>query len=67
MKQKNIKVNNVEVENNQITIEKIELNEFDIKKELMKSVMDTERNPDITFETIKFIIDAEIVHKWVCF
>ena len=63
MKQKNIKVNNVEVENNQITIEKIELNEFDIKKELMKSVMDTEQNPDIAFETIKFIIDAEIVHK----
>ena len=63
MKQKNIKVNNVEVENNQITIEKVELNEFDIKKELMKSVMDTERNPDIAFETIKFIIDAEIVHE----
>ena len=63
MKQKNIKVNNVEVENNQITIEKVELNEFDIKKELMKSVMDTERNPDIAFETIKFIIEAEIVHK----
>ena len=63
MKQKNIKVNNVEVENNQITIEKVELNEFDIKKELMKSVMDTERNPDIAFETIKFIIEAERVHK----
>ena len=63
MKQKNITVNNVEVENNQITIEKVELNEFDIKKELIKSVMDTERNPDIAFETIKFIIDAEIVHK----
>ena len=63
MKQKNIKVNNVEVEKNQITIEKVELNEFDIKKELMKSVMDTEQNPDIAFETIKFIIDAEIVHK----
>ena len=63
MKQKNIKVNNVEVENNQITIEKVELNDFDIKKELMKSVMDTERNPDIAFETIKFIIEAEIVHK----
>ena len=63
MKQKNIKVNNVEVESKQITIEKVELNEFDIKKELMKSVMDTERNPDIAFETIKFIIDAEIVHK----
>ena len=63
MKQKNITVNKVEVENNQITIEKVELNEFDIKKELMKTVMDTERNPDIAFETIKFIIDAEIVHK----
>ena len=63
MKQKNIKVNNVEVENNKITIEKVELNEFDIKKELMKSVMDTEQNPDIAFETIKFIIEAEIVHK----
>ena len=63
MKQKNITVNKVEVENNQITIEKVELNEFDIKKELIKSVMDTERNPDIAFETIKFIIDAEIVHK----
>ena len=63
MKQKNIKVNNVEVENNQITIEKVELNDFDIKKELMKSVMDTERNPDIAFETIKFIIEAEIVHE----
>ena len=63
MKQKNITVNNVEVENTQITIEKVELNEFDIKKELIKSVMDTEQNPDIAFETIKFIIDAEIVHK----
>ena len=63
MKQKIVKVNNVEVENNQITIEKVELNEFDIKKELMKSVMDTEQNPDIAFETIKFIIDTEIVHK----
>ena len=63
MKQKNIKVNNVEVESKQITIEKVELDDFDIKKELMKSVMDTERNPDIAFETIKFIIDAEIVHK----
>ena len=63
MKQKNITVNNVEVENKQITIEKVELNEFDIKKELIKSVMDTERNPDIAFETIKFIIEAEIVHK----
>ena len=63
MKQKKIIVNEVEVENNQITIEKVELNEFDIKKELMKSVMDTERNPDIAFETIKFIIEAEIVHK----
>ena len=63
MKQKNIKVNNVEVENKQITIEKVELNEFDIKKELMKSVMDTEQNPDIAFETIRFIIEAEIVHK----
>ena len=63
MKQKNITVNKVEVENNQITIEKVELDDFDIKKELMKSVMDTERNPDIAFETIKFIIEAEIVHK----
>ena len=63
MKQKNIKVNNVEVESKQITIEKVELDDFDIKKELMKSVMDTERNPDIAFETIKFIIDAEIVHE----
>ena len=63
MKQKIVKVNNVEVENKQITIEKVELNEFDIKKELIKSVMDTERNPDIAFETIKFIIEAEIVHK----
>ena len=63
MKQKNVKVNKVEVENNKITIEKIELDDFNIKKELMKSVMDTERNPDIAFETIKFIIDAEIVHK----
>ena len=63
MKPKNIKVNRVEVENNQIIIEKIELNDFNIKKELIKSVMDTERNPDIAFETIKFIIDAEIVHK----
>ena len=63
MKQKNITVNKVEVENNQITIEKVELDDFNIKKELMKSVMDTERNPDIAFETIKFIIEAEIVHK----
>ena len=63
MKQKNVKVNKVEVENNRITIEKIELDDFNIKKELIKSVMDTERNPDIAFETIKFIIDAEIVHE----
>ena len=63
MKQKNVKVNKVEVENNKITIEKVKLDDFNIKKELMKSVMDTERNPDIAFETIKFIIDAEIVHK----
>ena len=63
MKQKNIKVNKVEVENNKITIEKIELDDFNIKKELMKSVMETERNPDIAFETIKFIIEAEIIHK----
>ena len=63
MKQKNIKVNNVEVENNKIIIEKIKLDDFDIKKELIKSVMDTEQNPDIAFETIKFIIEAEIVHE----
>ena len=63
MKQKNIKVNNVEVENNKIIIKKVKLDDFNIKKELMKSVMETERNPDIAFETIKFIIDAEIVHK----
>ena len=63
MKQKNVKVNKVEVENNKITIEKIELDDFNIKKELIKSVMDTERNPDIAFETIKFIIEAEIIHK----
>ena len=63
MKQKNVKVNKVEVENNKITIEKIELDDFNIKKELIKSVMDTEQNPDIAFETIKFIIEAEIIHK----
>lgn len=63
MKQKNITVNKVEVENNQITIEKVELNEFEIKKILIKAVMNTELNPDIAFETIKFIIEAEIVHK----
>ena len=53
----------VEVENNKIIIKKVKLNDFDIKKELMKSVMDNEQNPDIAFETIKFIIEAEIVHK----
>ena len=53
----------VEVEKNKITIKQVKLDDFNIKKELMKSVMDTERNPDIAFETIKFIIDAEIVHK----
>ena len=53
----------VEVEKNKITIKKVKLDEFDIKKELIKSVMETERNPDIAFETIKFIIDAEIVHE----
>ena len=46
-----------------ITIKQVKLDDFNIKKELIKSVMETERNPDITFETIKFIIDAEIVHK----
>ena len=63
MKQKNITVNKVEVENNKIIIKQVKLNDFNIKKELIKSVMDTEQNPDITFETIKFIIEAEIVHK----
>ena len=63
MKQKIVKTINVEVENNKIIIEKIKLDDFEIKKILIKSVMDTERNPDITFETIKFIIEAEIVHK----
>ena len=53
----------VEVDKNKITIKQVKLDDFDIKKELMKSVMDTEQNPDIAFETIKFIIDAEIVHK----
>ena len=53
----------VEVENNKIIIKQVKLDDFNIKKELMKSVMDTEQNPDIVFETIKFIIDAEIVHK----
>ena len=53
----------VEVENNKIIIKKVKLDDFNIKKELMKSVMETEQNPDIAFETIKFIIDAEIVHK----
>ena len=53
----------VEVENNKIIIKKVKLDDFNIKKELMKSVMDTEPNPDIAFETIKFIIEAEIVHK----
>ena len=63
MKQKIVKTINVEVENNKIIIEKIKLDDFEIKKELIKSVMDTEQNPDIAFETIKFIIEAEIVHK----
>ena len=63
MKQKIVKVKNVEVENNKIIIKQVKLDDFNIKKELMKSVMDTERNPDIAFETIKFIIEAEIVHK----
>ena len=63
MKQKIVKTINVEVENNKIIIEKIKLDDFEIKKILIKSVMDTEQNPDITFEIIKFIIEAEIVHK----
>lgn len=63
MKQKIVKTINVEVENNKIIIEKIKLDDFEIKKILIKAVMDTELNPDIAFETIKFIIDAEIVHK----
>ena len=63
MKQKIVKTINVEVENSKIIIEKIKLDDFNIKKELIKSVMDTEQNPDIAFETIKFIIEAEIVHK----
>ena len=53
----------VEVENNKIIIKQVKLDDFNIKKELMKSVMEAERNPDIAFETIKFIIEAEIVHK----
>ena len=53
----------VEVDKNKITIKQVKLDDFNIKKELMKSVMDTEQNPDIAFETIKFIIEAEIVHK----
>ncbi len=63
MKQKIVKTINVEVENNKIIIEKIKLDDFEIKKILIKAVMDTELNPDITFEIIKFIIEAEIVHK----
>ena len=63
MKQKIVKTINVEVENNKIIIKQVKLNDFNIKKELIKSVMDTEQNPDIAFETIKFIIEAEIVHK----
>ena len=53
----------VEVENNKIIIKQVKLDDFNIKKELMKSVMEAEQNPDIAFETIKFIIEAEIVHK----
>ena len=53
----------VEVENNKIIIKQVKLDDFEIKKELIKAVMDTEQNPDIAFETIKFIIEAEIVHK----
>ena len=53
----------VEVDKNKITIKQVKLDDFNIKKELIKSVMETERNPDIAFETIKFIIDAEIVHE----
>ena len=67
MKQKIVKTINVEVENNKIIIEKIKLDDFKIKKILIKAVMDTELNPDITFGIIKFIIEAEIVHKQVCF
>lgn len=63
MKQKIVKTINVEVENNKIIIEKIKLDDFEIKKILIKAVMNTELNPDITFEIIKFIIEAEIVHK----
>ena len=63
MKQKIVKTINVEVENNKIIIEKIKLDDFEIKKILIKAVMDTEQNPDIAFETIKFIIEAEIVHE----
>ena len=63
MKQKIVKTINVEVENNKIIIKQVKLNDFNIKKELIKSVMDNEQNPDIAFETIKFIIEAEIVHK----
>ena len=53
----------VEVDKNKITIKQVKLDDFNIKKELMKSVMETEQNPDIAFETIKFIIEAEIVHE----
>ena len=61
-----IKIKNVDMENNKIYVES-KLTEYETKKVLIKSVLENNLEPNVTFETIKFIIDAEIVHKWVCF
>lgn len=57
-----IKIKNVDMENNKIYVES-KLTEYETKKVLIKSVLENNLEPNVTFETIKFIIDAEIVHK----
>lgn len=55
-----IKIKNVDMENNKIYVES-KLTEYETKKVLIKSVLENNLEPNVTFETIKFIIDAELI------
>lgn len=51
---------NVDVDNNKIYVES-KLTEYETKKVLIKSVLENNLEPNVTFESIKFIIDAELI------
>ena len=55
-----VTVKNVDVDNNKIYVES-KLTEYETKKVLIKSVLENNLEPNVTFESIKFIIDAEII------